>query len=347
MKKKTKTIIITIIIIFLFILNIIYFLFIKPPYIVDVDWKSSKVINIEHTPLWVRALKIEDTDYIFYSAKEIDDDNISIFYISKNNTEYSEPSLIDLNLPIYHFFNCFYDEEENEIYIFFCHHNNSGYALYSTKGRLNVFEPVKRITEFPGPGNYGMGVMECSAFKAKDGKIYLFYCWITGQTENINELFLTKFDGNNWSEPEYIGIGNSPCAIQDKNGRIYLYSNLWTLTYEVQYCVDEWKYENNKWKKNKITTSAEDDNVDPFVIENEDGTKFLLYAHKKYKSGTKTNLLIQSKRKGESWSNFLTIVKGKTKHGIKSPCAIVDNNIISVYYIQDDNLCFKSGKIKE
>ena len=84
MTKKTKIIIGTFIIIILIILGLIYFIFIilpKPPDIVDIDWGSSNKMIIEHTPLWVRALKVEETEYVFYSAKNIDNDNISLFYI--------------------------------------------------------------------------------------------------------------------------------------------------------------------------------------------------------------------------------------------------------------------------
>ncbi len=328
---------------------IIYFLLTKTPDIVNIQFNSPEMINITHNPLWIKAVKTNDAEYIFYSANEGSSSNATLFYMKKENNQWSDPFLLELGLPIYYFFDCFFDENKNEFCIFFCHRNESGCAIYFTRGLLDSLGPIERVTEYPDSYDmnlFGKGATECSAFISQDGTIYLVYCWITGVTENLNDLFITSYKDQNWSEPQMIGTGNSPHALQDKNGDIYVYSNLWTYTNDIQYCVDEWKWEKNKWNKDKIKTSAQDDNVDPFVIEDSKGTKYLLYDHEEYREESKTNLLLQTKRNGESWSNYRTIVKGNTEYGIQRPCATISNKFINIYYIKDNKLFSLIGEIE-
>jgi len=349
--KKIKFMIVICLIVITFSICFIFYLTITKYKIVQVDWAQSTLVFRDLNCYSAKIISNSSDQYIFFTASN-DSNNLNLYYLKNNGSSWSQPILINLNISISSSFDCFYDQARKTFHIFVCHENESEFAIYHAYGLLNELNNATQITKYPNQYNdsrkYGIGAHHPNAFVDKNGNINLFYTWITGITENINYIEWMKFDGVNWSFIEGIGVGNSPVALQTQNGDINVYSNLWTLSNKPQYCVNELIFDGTNWTYNEIITSARDCNVDPFVFQDLNGTMYLFYNHKEYGTGTKTNLLIQTKRLNQDWSSFKVIVEGQTEYGIRSPSAIKsDAKTIKLCYINESKIYFIEGIIKE
>ena len=296
----------------------------------------------------VKAIRVGPSEYLFFSSGDFENETGSIYYMMKDDgADWSEPNMVMLNTSVYKFFDCIFDEEKDEFVIFFCHWNETEASIYSTSGALDHLDiPELVIGEYRWTHTPSMaGPVSHSSFISHDGTIYLFYCWRTGVSENLNDLFLVTSNGDNWTEPQEIGMGNSPFALEDATGRIHLYSNLWTYTSGAQPCIDEWTYDGVKWKMNEITRSADGWNANPFVIEDSKGTKFLFYDFNVNEPGTKADVMVQIQRKGDSWSTYHSIVDGRSRYGFINISGIIEGTSLTIFYVEDGELFELEGSI--
>lgn len=288
---------------------------------VDLGFKSS----------YIRALNVNGTDYIFFYSGG------SLFYVKWLGVGWSTPIELNLDFPVNDGFDCIFDNNRNEFHFFFCCENESTCLILHYSGTLDDLScPLIVVSR---QSSYGF--CHPSAFVSNTGLVYLTYTSITGMTENINYICFAQFDGANWTNLGGLGIGNSPYSLEDSDGQVWLYSNLWTYTFGPQYCVDEWILKNETWSMNRINTSADGWNADPFVIEDENGTKYLFYNYNKNEPETKTDILMQRKMGYGSWNEYEMVVKGDTEHGIECPCATIHGSTINLYYINNGGVFMK------
>jgi len=311
------------------------------PELIDVNWRGE-VTDI-------KALVANGTEYLFALHRTGAGDGLmmnydTISYMRHLVTGWTRPTIIELDPEVYRTFDVLYDATNDEFLIFFRHEYRPDHygpvGLYLARGPLDGLGPpqpiVVTLVEYP------RGPYDMSAVLNDNGTIDLFYRFVTGMTENLNALFHTAFNGTTWSDPEQLGVGNSPSAIRGRDGKLQLYSNLMTYTDKVQYCVDEWSVRDGEWAHKAVTTSARDCNVEPFVIEDGSGDRFLIYEHEEYGSGAMTDLLLQIRPYGGTWGRYVRIVTdlpGNSDdpryywYGIENPSATIREDGLNVYYI--------------
>jgi len=317
--------------------------------IVEIKFDQSERILLDYSTLWVKALKVQNSDYIFFLSNLYNSTNNVLYYMKNINNGWSNPEMININLSIFNIFDCIYDEDNNIFYIFFCHEYEEQYAIFFTEWSPDSVGLIEQVTNYPQKEyplqNIRQGAYECSATLAKNGTIYLFYSYVTGKSESLNELQFVTYNGNNWSKPIKIGAGNNPFTLIDNEGKFFIYTNMYTYSLNKQYVIDEWTLKNKLWLKNEITSSAKDCSVNPFVVIDKYGTKYLIYDHLEHKEGSKTNIILQTQRKGEPWSDNQIIIKGDINNEIRSPCITIDSDNINIYYIKNQNIFLTAGKI--
>ena len=332
------------------ILIVLEFLFTPflPPQMIRIDWEDEERIDTPLVPVYIRVLSIDDVTYLFYTANDPDPGNRSLFHMMNDGGGWSEPTKIQLSVPPYRSFDCAFDATIDEIHIFYCARTEQGLRTYTTKGRLEELGTVEPLTVGRHWGQYyTTGPIKYSAFFAKNGTQYLAYCYLSGATENANTVLLQTCEAGEWNGPVRVGTGNSPSALQASDGEVIIYSNLWTLVPGPQHVVDEWHVEDGKWKMTELTVTAEDSNVDPFVIEDRKGTRFLLYDHRKHTPEYDNDrVVIHSKREGEGWSNFDVIWKGGDEWSLDDVCATIEGSTIMVYWVSEGQLYSMKGTIQ-
>ena len=319
-----------------------------PPQIVQIVWEDEVRIETPMEPFHVRILSTDTGTHLFYTANDPDEDNRSLFFMAENEDGWSDPEKVPLAIPPYGFFDCAYDIRTGEFYIFYCNQTDEGLCTYMTKGQLDELGPVELMTERPYERSYKwMGPIKYSAFFANNGTLFLAYGSLSGMTENLNSVILQTCVDGEWNGPVRVGTGNGPSAIQASNGEIYVYSNLWGYMTGPQHVVDEWHFEDGKWRMTELTVTAEDSNVGTFVIEDERGTRFLLYDHRKYTpKEVNDRVVIHSKRTGKAWSNLDVIWNGGEKWSMESVCATIEGSTITVYWISEGQLYSMKGTIQ-
>lgn len=319
-----------------------------PPQMVQIVWEGEERIETPLEPFHVRVVPTDTATHLFYTANDPDEDNRSLFHMSRDRDGWSDPERIPLAIPPYSFFDCAYDDRTGEFYIFYCNQTDDGLWMYLTKGKLDELGPVELVTERPYERGYKwIGPITYSTFFADNYTLYLAYCSLSGVTENLNSVILQTHVDGEWNGPVRVGTGNSPSVIQASDGEIYVYSNLWTFTSGPQHVVDEWHYEDGEWQMTELTVSAKDSNVSPFVIEDGRGTRFLLYDHRKHTPRDDNDrVVIHSKRKGEGWSNLDVIWSGGEEWSLDSVCATIEGSVITVYWISKGQLYAMDGNIR-
>ena len=331
---------------------------------IPVDWGSPELVY--HHPyvdaLGVKALVVGDTEYLFALFDDYTDlDSMEgesgsiIRYVTRAADGWSNLTTVRLDHKVNGAFDCVYDGTAREFLIFYRNTNGSTPALYLARGPLDRMSPSQFIVRgnesyMPVEGPYDM-----SAAIAPDGRVDLVFRYTTGMTENLNAVYLMTYDGTAWSEPELVGVGNSPAAIRGRDGALQLYTNLWTLVDRVQYCVSEWTERGGAWSHHPIETSAQDCNVEPFVIDDARGDRFLVYNHQDCEVGAKTDLLVQMRPRGGGWGPYERIVADVPgydetpwvhHYGIEGPCATIHGDDFNVYYISHGDVYSVEGRFR-
>jgi hypothetical protein len=331
----------------------------RPP---SLEWGPPEPIDI-FLPyvLDVKALIVGDVEYLFVIQPHSSDsdaltDECEIMVTHRVPGGWANPTRVPLIVTDP--FECAYDRSTGEFLFFsldtsWTWPTDTG-SIHLARGNLTgpwSRETVVTVNLHPGvTGPYDM-----SAVVADDGTIDLFYCYVTGMTENLNLLYHTRYDGHGWSEPENMGVGNSPAAIRWSGGELQLYSNLWTELFGRQYCVDEWSVRNGSWNRTSLTTSAQSCSVEPFAFEDAKGNGYLVYNHQDDRESASTDLLIQTRPPGGQWGRYVKIASGTQgyydytmvyHYGIEHPCATIHGDDLNVYYTSQGDVYTVHGRFR-
>jgi len=329
----------------------------------QIEWGEPETINVSRSAdvISVKSVVANGTEYLFAMLSLYSDNDAyyglsKIVYLQRLADGWSAPTVLELDRSVDGEFDVLYDEPNSEFLLFFRNYgySSSSTGLYLARGPLGDLGPSQPVV-VQQVGAHVPYPSDMSAVLGDDGTIDLFYRSITESTENLNRIYHTTFNGSTWSEPENLGWGNSPCAIRGRDGKLQLYSNLWTYTDEVQYCVDEWSVRDGTWAHEALTTSARDCNVEPFVLEDGSGDRFLVYNHEENEVGAMTDLLLQIRPHGGAWGRYVKIVTDLPgahvspwvyHYGIESPCATIHDGVLNVYYVHLGVLCTLPGSIE-
>ena len=328
----------------------------------SLEWGPSELVEIfPPNVLGVKALMVGDVEYLFalrHHSSDLDalTDECEIMVTHRVPGGWAEPDRVPLIVTDP--FECAYDRSTGE-FLFFSLDSSWTWPI-DTGGinlaRGNLTGPWSRERVLTVNLHRGVeGPYDMSAVVADDGTIDLFYCYVTGMTENLNLLYRTRYDGRAWSEPEKLGVGNSPSAVRGTDGKVQLYSNLWTYLSETQSCVDEWSELDGRWTHRPLTTSAKDEAVDPFAFEDAKGNRYLIYDHQVDKDGPSTALLIQMRPHGGAWGRYVMIASdepgvegglGIYHYGIEHPCATIHGDDLNVYYTSQGDVYTVQGRFR-
>jgi len=324
-----------------------------PPQIVLIEWEEEGPIDTPGSEvLYVRVLAWNGTRYLFYTAHPSDDPgNRSMYYMVDSGEGWSGSVLVPLSVPPYGRFDCALDEASGEFLVFYSNATNASHWIfnaYMTRGRLGELGPAELL---PGESTMGRrsmtGPFSFSAFFADNGTLYLVYMSLAGVSENANGIYFRTLEQGEWSDPVRVGTGNSPAAIQTRAGKVLLYTNLWTFVPGPQRVVDEWRIEDGRWRMTELTVTEEDSNVNPYVVEDGNGTLFLLYDHRMYRPDAKHDrVVIHTRREGEGWSLPEVIWSGGEEWTLQSVCAIVEGDTIEVFWVSEGRLLSMEGSIQ-
>jgi hypothetical protein len=319
-----------------------------PPQVAPIHWEDTERIETSLEPFHVRVVTTDAATYLFYTANDPDPSTRSLFYMEQVDGEWSESIRIPLELPPWGTFDCAYEVETGDLYIFYCNMTDSGLSTYMTSGKVEELGPVEVITPLPLDGHHQwIGPIGYSAFFAENGTLYLAYTSLSGSTENANPLYLRTRVDREWNEPVRLGTGNSPAALETADGAIVVYSNLWGYIPGPQHVVDEWEFSDGEWRETELKVTKEDSNVDPFVLEDGRGTRYLLYDHREYTpEEVSDTVVIHSMRQGDRWSSPDIIWSGGERWSLRSVCAVIEEDTINVYWISEGRLYSMEGEIQ-
>jgi len=309
----------------------------------------------------VKALMVGDVEYLFvlvphYSDNNDMGDDRDILVTQRAGDGWAEP--VRVPLTVQEPFDCAYDASTGEFLFFFREKSwtTLGESIVISLARGNLTRPWSFQTVVETAWRPGVtGPYDMSAVVADDGTIDLFYCYVTGMTENLNLLYRTRYDGTAWSEPERLGVGNSPSAIRWGNGTLQVYSNLWTDLLGRQYCVDEWTVRDGSWNRTSLTTGARSGHAEPFAFEDGEGNGYIVYNHQQCEGEGRTELLVQTRLPMGAWRQPVRVVsdmigyadaQGAYHYGIEHPCATVRGDDINLYYFNHGDLYTVRGRFR-
>ncbi len=129
--------------------------------------------------------------------------------LTSNSSEETEPSAIEDNLGIIHLFFSSNNTGNFRVYEMLCRNGRWGAPL-GIPHKLVEYS----LNDYHHP----------SAVIDSEGKMCLFFHSFTGQTENINDLFIMKNNGSSWSEQFLIGSdGWDSFAVKDIDSNLHVY----------------------------------------------------------------------------------------------------------------------------
>jgi len=187
--------------------------------------------------------------------------------LTSNSSEETEPSAVE--------------DSTGTIHLFFSSNNT---------GNFRVFEMLYREGQWGLPvsiphklADYSLNSFRHpSAVIDSEGKMYLFFHSFTGQTENINDLFMMKNDGSGWGEQVEIGSdGWDSNAIKDSNGDFHIYCSYDPYAAGTPPSVVEWTYDGLSWNRgyvSKSIPSGYSGNRDPSSFLDSKGNICLFYS---------------------------------------------------------------------
>ncbi len=154
--------------------------------------------------------------------------------LTNNSSEEIEPSAVE--------------DRTGIIHLFFSSNSTGNFSVCEMLYRNNQWEEPTSIPH--KQFEYSLNSFHHpSAIVDKEGEMYLFFHSFTGQTENINDLFMIKNDETGWGEQIKIGSdGWDSNAIIDSNGNFHVYCSYSPYSAGPTPSVVEQTYDSLSWK---------------------------------------------------------------------------------------------------